>query len=163
MATVQRAPQTARKTHPTKGAGQSVNPKENTMNAWGITIAEARQIANNRGLRVDGQDMTPGRGGVSRCSFTLKLDTDSRREDGSLPYQRVSLSGNGRRVAAVCWHGHRDIMRDLFQLHPDARLKSALADYRGAQDFEEKHLDTQGSTNHWNVGLSYGEACVCFE
>lgn len=131
------------------------------MQAWGFGIATVREVANLHGLRVEGQDLTPGRGGVERCSFVLKLNTTYRREDGTLPYQRVSLNGSGHRVAAVCWHGHRDVMMALFDRHPDARLKSTLADYRGAGDFLAKYRDTYGGTNSWNVGLSYGEACVC--
>lgn len=137
------------------------------MEAWGFNIADVQRAANELGLSVTGQDRTPGRGGVERCSFVLKLDTGSRREDGSLPFQRVSMVGNHlgnhRRIAAVCWHGHRDLMRLLFERHPDARLKSALADYRGAEDFDRKYLGTRGSTNAYNVGLSYGEACTCSE
>lgn len=133
------------------------------MEAWGFNIADVQRAASELGLSVTGQDRTPGRGGVERCSFVLKLDTASRREDGTLPFQRVSMIGNGRRIAAVCWHGHRDLMRLLFERHPGARLKSALADYRGREDFEAKYLGTRGSTNAWNVGLSYGEACTCSE
>lgn len=71
------------------------------------------------------------------------------------------MNGNGRRVSAVCWHGHRDVMMRLFDRHPEARLKTALADYRGREDFLAKYRDTFGRGNGWNVCLSYGEACVC--
>lgn len=61
---------------------------------------------------------------------------------------------NGRRVpGAVCWHGHRDFMRALYQRLPDVVLRTALAVYNGADDFEDKYLDTYPSHSHygsWN-------------
>lgn len=59
----------------------------------------------------------------------------------------------------MCWHGHRDFMRALYRLAPDARIKTALADYRDAEDFDRKFLDTFGTGNAYNV--SYGQACGC--
>ena len=132
------------------------------MKAWTVTPEQVEMAAREVGLRLRGISRA-GKTDRSPLSFTLGLDTAQRREDGSLPYQRVSLSGNGRRVAAVCWHGHRDFMVALFDECPAMRLKSALADYRGEQDFEDKFEDTRGTGNGWNVGLSYGEACTCHE
>ena len=82
-----------------------------------------------------------------------------------LPYQRVSsISRYGeekpRRVAAVCWHGHRDFMRAVFDINPDARLKSALADYRGRDDFERHY---QSTYSKWGNAYhdAYGQSCTC--
>ena len=79
-------------------------------------------------------------------------------------YQRTSASGfhEGRRVHAVCWHGYRDFMREVFKRDPDSRILTAKADYRNAADFEAKY----GNTGWQNVGsmmfpMFYKDACVC--
>jgi hypothetical protein len=134
------------------------------VKVWNASEQDIRAAAAEVGVALHsdwrGNGITPdGRA----LRFRLNVDTDSRREDGTLPYQRISQSTYGptRRVAAVCWHGHRDFMRALFASCPDARLKTALADYRGAEDFEAKYLDTFGEGNAYN--LAYGQACVCEE
>jgi hypothetical protein len=53
-------------------------------------------------------------------------------------------------------------MRHLLALRPDARIKTAFADYRGLSDF----LDTAPATGYANVGsmmypVQMREACFC--
>jgi hypothetical protein len=136
------------------------------VTGYGFSMDDAKVIASELGIRVVGNDLTPSRDlygdSRERCSFVLKLDVHAERTNGALPYQRVSqspASGRHRRVAAVCWHGHRDFMREIFNRFPEARIKSALADYRGRMDFEQNYRSTAGTSNGWNVG--YSRACVC--
>lgn len=73
-------------------------------------------------------------------------------------------SGSGRRTVAACWHAHRDVMMDIFAAAPDARLTSALADYRGAADFAASFP----ATGHHNVGsmmepAAIANCCECAE
>lgn len=132
------------------------------MQAWNVTEAQVLQAAKETGIRVDG--LRPaGKTGRS-VYFTLK--TSGPTSDGNtVKYGRRSMNilnkdGAGRRIpGAVCWHGHRDFMRTLFGLAPSMRIKSALADYRGAQDFETRHESTYGHGNGYH--LSYGQACDC--
>lgn len=134
------------------------------MKVWGVSEEEIRAAAHATGLRIyqDWRGLGISRDGRA-LRFRLRLDTDSRREDGSLLYQRVSQSRGGRRVASVCWHGHRDFMARIFGTNPDARIKTALADYRGVADFIRTYATTYatmyGEGNGWN--LSYGQACTC--
>ena len=58
---------------------------------------------------------------------------------GSDAYRRFS---RGRRLAAVCWHGHREWMREVFKSAPDAIIITALARYTGSANFEATHADT---------------------
>lgn len=51
-------------------------------------------------------------------------------------------SASGRRMCAASWEAHRDFMRALFLVNPAGRITSALADYRGAEDFERKFTAT---------------------
>lgn len=67
--------------------------------------------------------------------------------------------------SAVCWHGHRDYLRALFQLVPDAEVKTAMATYRGRADFEAKYQET-GESSHPFRGYQltpYRDACICDE
>lgn len=66
---------------------------------------------------------------------------------------------------AVCWHGHRDFLRALFRKLPDARVRTALATYRGAEHFETTYPETYGGAPD-NGGFCghvrpYGSACTC--
>ncbi len=49
-----------------------------------------------------------------------------------------SMFNRGRRIAAACWHAHRDVMRAIFKRAPDALLITALARYQGAAGFEHE-------------------------
>lgn len=71
-------------------------------------------------------------------------------------------SHTGRRVAAACWHAHRDIMQAIFQLEPDALLITAFARYEGQYNFR----DTFEATGYNNIGsiaqpLYMRDACTC--
>lgn len=78
-------------------------------------------------------------------------------------YKRI---GRGGRTVpgAVCWHGHRDFFRVLFNWCPDAMVETALATYNGKNHFEETHEETRGML----VQQYYGDhvrpdnaPCVC--
>jgi len=74
------------------------------------------------------------------------------------------ISHTGRRVNAVCWHGHRDFMLKLFELCPDAILKTSLATYKGREDFL-KQFESTGWNNCGSMAmpLTYRHACKCEE
>ena len=134
------------------------------MTGYGFTFAEVAEIARGLGIGAIGDDLRPGRGGVVRCSFRLALD--STRPLGDRPYQRVSMSRlNGdrpRRVAAVCFHGHRDVFRALFERHPAARIVSARARYDGREHFEASyHAQAAGEASPYGYFTSYADACEC--
>lgn len=100
-------------------------------------------------------------------SFGLRpLRALGKSTSGDYLYQRTSASGfhADRRVFAVCWHGHRDFMRAIYKRDQNARIKSYIADYRNAQDFEEKFP----ATGHENVGsmmypMQAREVCNCWK
>src|ERR1700738_1255430 len=46
--------------------------------------------------------------------------------------------GNRRHIGAVCWHGYRDFMLDVFKGAPEAVMVTAMARYEGIEDFERK-------------------------
>lgn len=57
-------------------------------------------------------------------------------------------SASGRHIPSASWEAHRDFLRALFAIVPDAVVYTMLATYRGAEDFEEKFP----ATAHRNVG-----------
>lgn len=134
------------------------------MIVWGLSeyqITEAAEATSVKlyGLRSDGRGLR----------FTLKL-TPRNLATGLIKWQRTSASyfeamkDNPRKVAAVCWHGHYHFMRELFRLNPEARVKTAFADYRGLESF----LDLAIETGYRNIGsmaypVQMREACICAE
>lgn len=73
-------------------------------------------------------------------------------------------SNTGRKVAAACWHAHRDIMRAIFENYPEAILVSAFARYEGRVDFERTFPAT-GANNMGSIAnpLRMDSACECPE
>lgn len=65
-------------------------------------------------------------------------------------------SASGRRTPAASWEAHRDFMRALFAIDPNGRIVTALADYRGAADFERKYCATAAH----NCGSQYRPASM---
>lgn len=123
-------------------------------NAVGVSIACGQSVNRTR---------TPIDKVGRAYSFSLR-PTEGKDEHGNRQYQRISASAwsSGRRVFAVCWHGHRDFMRAIFEHDPNARIKSYVADYKGRDDFERNF----GQTGFHNIGsmmypMFMKDACVC--
>lgn len=132
------------------------------MKAWDVTEENIREAAAEVGLRIFGWPEGSIEKDGCALRFRLAVNIASPRDvNGFLPFQRCSTLQveKPRKIAAVCWHGHREFMRALFARVPSARIKTALADYRGSEDFERTHRRTQGTGNAFN--LSYEQACGC--
>jgi len=123
----------------------------------GATPDDIRAAAAEVGVSLrGGSSQAHSRGGEIRArgkGFRVQLCTAGERtpsgrvKPGTARYRRLS-SRDGRTVpGAVCWHGHRDFMRALFARCPEAVIISALATYRGADDFERTHrASAEGDT-----------------
>lgn len=103
--------------------------------------------------------------GRHRHKFTLRPQHGSSRD---ARYRLVrdnpySAGGSGeRRIWAVCWHGHRDFMRAVFELDSDATFRTAVDTWDGSEDFEQRHT----FSGYRNIGSqmypqSYSDACRC--
>lgn len=130
------------------------------MKIWGLTKEELTQALleadRQYGHNVRFKRFPTKDGRAYRLTITV---FDSHR-----PGSRRSFNSEGgiRRVAAACWHAHRDFMRMVFRANPDARIQTMLADYRGSENFEAFFPVTAAT----NVGsqaqpLAIGEACNC--
>ena len=127
------------------------------MKVKGITESGLRFIVESvSNLRYNGNIVfkrEPERKG-NFLFFTLTV------RDSSGPGGRRSHSG--RRVAAACWHAHRDVMRAMFESYPEALLVTALARYEGRVGFE-RDFPATGDTNIGSMAapLPMRYACEC--
>ena len=85
--------------------------------------------------------------------FTLGLT-------GEKQYQRTGFTG--RKVNAVCFHGHLEFMRALYRRSPEAKIITSMATYESANDLEYG----EGAVADRNVGSMmnpalYHELCTC--
>lgn len=121
----------------------------NILDALVSSVSAERYGGNLRSVSSDlGTVRRPG------TNFVLRV-----RDSKGLGARR---SSSGRRLVAACWHAHRDVMVSVFDQFPEARLTSALADYRGQEHF----LATFEATGDHNVGsvmepAAYGALCDC--
>lgn len=121
----------------------------------GCTVAEARDIAGELGIRFAGSDVSNSAG--------LRISGKLEGTSGVNPYPRRSR--DRRMPHVVCWHGYRDFMRAVFERYPSARIVTGLMgdnDYRGAEDFERKYR----ASGYRNVGsmvdpFLHFNACDC--
>jgi len=75
-----------------------------------------------------------------RVRFTL--ETRDAWKKGS------RTSSAGRHMCKASWEAHRDVLRALFKLDPQASVKTALAIYCGRDDFEREFP----ATGRKNIG-----------
>lgn len=122
------------------------------MNAYGITEAQLTIAAHRAGVAIDktekNRDGTSWRVKVNPIPLSRK-------------WQRIS-GATVRKVHAVCWHGFRDFFRACYALAPAARFKTAMDDWKNAEDFEARFA----SSGHRNIGsqtcpVMAAEACEC--
>ena len=117
------------------------------MIAYNVTLGTLGRAADTAGV-----DLKNLRRQGNGFAFTLALTGERWRRRGH----------DGRRIASVCWHGHRTFMEAMFNLAPNARLKSMVVTYEGRTDFWANH----DATGNRNVGsmmqpLAYRDACDC--
>lgn len=155
------------------------------MNVKGVTYAQISEAAEEVGVRIYNyqdkgkQKMIDNRlQWLLECTFTLKTG-DPRiwlaplNRDGKAPkmlarFRRFSERTGHTIPGAVCWHGHRDFLRALFHLAPNATVKTAVAVYRGADNFEATYRATASSPSSWQSAswsqtVSTDNACSCVE
>ena len=93
--------------------------------------------------------------------FQLKpLDVNGTTHPIKRHWQRIGHTG--RKVHAVCWHGHREFYRECFKFNPHTIIITAIARYNDEQDFAAKYQ----ATGDRNIGsqvepMQYRDACVC--
>lgn len=82
------------------------------------------------------------------------------KSPGLAPGQRRSW--NGRRINAVCWHGYRDALIEVFNTNPDAKVRTAMAKYLGRESFYQEFPRTADQNIGSMVAPAYmPELCDC--
>lgn len=139
-----------------------------------LSSTDLREIAADIGVEIStsgntapsaGKPISRGRNaGKTLYTFVLRPDRATADADGNCRHQRESAgwSTGGRRVHAVCWHGHADFMALVFRADPAARFETAFATYAGIADFARNYRETA----YRNIGapiapVSAASACRC--
>jgi hypothetical protein len=119
----------------------------------GVSEAQIEAVANGLGIRAE---VKPGRGRF--------LNVRLYPESGSDRFRRSSASyfNQGRRVNAVCYHGHWEFMNLLYLMNDDMQVRSAMASYHGREDF----LRNAPEVGARNIGsqafpIEHRDACFC--
>jgi hypothetical protein len=126
----------------------------NTKNIWNFE-STLWGIAGKLGINLD---MNKISGNCHRVK--LKLGQSKK-------YQRLGFSrnkdGSRKKVNAVCWHGYRDFLIELYNISGNNfRVVTAQATYNNKEDF----YSIYPATGKKNIGsmvdpLPYEEACNC--
>tara|TARA_R110001592_G_C12717970_1_gene708601 strand:+ start:167 stop:580 length:414 start_codon:yes stop_codon:yes gene_type:complete len=114
------------------------------------------RISKNLNLNVDYKV-------VSNNCYNVKLRLDKTKK-----YQRTGYmtckNGKKNKVNAVCWHGYRDFMIELYKINHNFRIKTCDIYYQNKEDFYNRYQQT----GYQNIGsmvepIKYKDACLCNE
>jgi hypothetical protein len=73
-------------------------------------------------------------------------------------------SWSGRHGKWACWHAYRDVLTELFEINPDARIRTSLTAYIGRDGFESSYPATAYKNIGSMVAPAYmPELCDCDE
>jgi hypothetical protein len=75
-------------------------------------------------------------GGIRKPRISARLTVQNSYAYGA----RTSWSG--RHMPAASWEAYRDVLAELFDRHPDALVRTALAVYRRKEGFEREYPQT---------------------
>ena len=117
------------------------------MIARGITPDELDKAATEAGVLLD-NPRKEGRG----TRFTLRLAGELWRR----------YSPSGRKVAAVCFHGHARFMQEVFAINPETTLITAMERFDGVEEFTQNACAV-GERNAGSMyqPSAYAELCRC--
>ena len=144
------------------------------MRVIGVTLSQLLEIAEATQVRIANTGawnyrrapyQKLRRDGQAETRFTLRTlySGETRRP---VPYRRTGMLRPGWKVRSLpgilCWHGHRDFMKELFKRFPAAVLESCFTKYKGAEGFERDYP----ATGRHNIGsqaypCELADACYC--
>lgn len=142
------------------------------MIARGVEVERLERIAAGLGFRLEHlRPVGRGWGFVLRVARPLAQDKADTGDPAfrlkgrrKVPSYRAQSRYHGDRWTngSVCWHGHAEFMRRLFDAFPAARLDSKVARYEGRVGF----LASYEGTGSRNVGsmmspVALGDSCRC--
>jgi hypothetical protein len=123
------------------------------MKVWNVTPQYLEAVA-----RTTGVELSPIVKRGRALQFTLRPKGEHYRR----------RSPGGRRIAAVCWHGHRDFFRTLFWMAPEAKVSTAQTRRlpRGERfytrdTFSERYPRTDANIGSLFEPARYSDCCDC--
>jgi len=125
------------------------------MIASNVTIKDLEKACYRSKVKL--QDVKTLNRKGSRLRFRLK-PFDGKYND----WLWYRMGHSGRKVHAVCWHGHLRFFRELYNLCPKAKIITSHAKYNSRDDLEDKKMVSY----LYNMGsmfrpMQYGSACFC--
>ena len=127
------------------------------MEIRGLTVTEFEtavvkanlEYSDNLALHPDAHDT-----GRNSCRGRIWV------EDSKGPGSRTSWSGRHGKIA--CWHAYRDVLVEIFNINPDATVRTALATYKGREGFESNYPGTAYTNSGSQMSPAYmPELCDC--
>jgi len=100
-----------------------------------LTRANVERIADALGLELHNADADFSGARRRRFSTTLRPIHGARGES-------MRAVRHGRRLWEVSWDGHYAFIPALMEIDPSAEVKSAIAHWRGVDDFEDRAQET---------------------
>lgn len=109
------------------------------MHIWGITTEQASEAMYNANEHYPGLifNREPEQYGRA-VRLTLKMSHMDDEGAADNAYWNDGR-GSGRRGSYASWDVHGAFMAEVFNLNPEARIKTAACDLRGVIDFLEHH------------------------
>ena len=130
------------------------------MFVWGVTPIQLAKIVRIVSAKLYKKNIIFKNGPEMVNSKKLTFALTVKRSDQ--PGGRRTATG--RKVAAACWHAHRDVMQELFNQFPKARIKSSMADHCGKEEFENNFPETAWINIGSEIQPCYlNDACECEE
>jgi len=130
-----------------------------------VSLSEIQRLALEIGVTFEGTDI-----GVKfpRVRGRLIPDRSVPKEDRNYPRVSAGFGTQGRNVFAVCWHGHRDFFRHLFEDYPEATVNTGLATMAGIGMYTSENFENVFPDTNINIGppifpVYAAEACKCPE
>ena len=127
----------------------------------GITEKQIIQTAKKVGVAINDGNFYRNGNGITKngnyLSFTLRIKPGAPLD---VKYRKYGFSG--RRTYHVCYHGHYEFMRRLYEINPNTIIRSTMAVYKNLEEFEK----LAGNVAIVNVGNAYqpqmfSEKCDC--
>ena len=105
---------------------------------------------------------------ISKNCFRVKLNKKKENKN----YQRTGFytnkDGSPRKINAICWHGYRDFLSQLYSYNSGLRVVTMTATYKNSMDFYRNYEQTGykniGSViqpKFYNDGMSFFSCLDC--
>lgn len=128
------------------------------MQLTGITLEQFHSVVETISIAAyDGNlAVSDDAKAISGNSCRARVVTVSSRGTGA------RRSWSGRHGKWACWHAYRDVMLALFEVNPNARIRTSLANYRGRAGFMAEYPETAYKNIGSMVSPAYmPELCDC--